>query len=106
MKTMTAPSTTIHIFTGNNIGPRGDMSSRSGSVRLTEVEHRESGSGCFETGIGEIQRRVAPRRGRPRWRGGGTDAAPGGGVAFGSCWTSGGRATPTALNTPLAHPGA
>src|SRR3954449_6903222 len=41
-----------------------------------------------------------------RWRGGGTDAAPGGGVAFGSCCTSGGRATPAALNTPPAQPGA
>lgn len=30
----TVPATAIHIFTGNNIAPRGDMASRSLSVRL------------------------------------------------------------------------
>lgn len=31
----TAPATTIHLFSGNNIGPKGDLASRSIEVRLT-----------------------------------------------------------------------
>ena len=34
-ETRTAPATTINFFTGNNIAPRGDLSSRSLKVRLT-----------------------------------------------------------------------
>jgi hypothetical protein len=33
--TRTVPATTINFFTGNNIGPRGDMASRSLQTRLT-----------------------------------------------------------------------
>jgi hypothetical protein len=33
--TWTVPATSIHIFTGNNIGPKGDLVSRALSVRLT-----------------------------------------------------------------------
>jgi hypothetical protein len=33
--TRTVPSTTVNMFTGNNISPRGDMASRSLQVRLT-----------------------------------------------------------------------
>jgi hypothetical protein len=31
----TVPATAVHVFTGNNIGPRGDMASRSLAARLT-----------------------------------------------------------------------
>jgi hypothetical protein len=31
---VTAPATTIHFFTGNNIGPKGDLASRSIEIRL------------------------------------------------------------------------
>ena len=31
----TVPATAVHVFTGNNIGPKGDMASRSLAARLT-----------------------------------------------------------------------
>jgi hypothetical protein len=42
---------------------------------------------------------VAPRRGRPRRQGSRAGPSSGGGVPVGICWTNGGNATPTALNT-------
>jgi len=86
----------------------------SGSrTQLTQVGHLVLRTYCYKTGIRKNQISVAPRRGRPRRRGGvaaatggGGGASAGGGWPAGTCRTSGGSATPTALNTAPEQPGA
>ena len=36
-ETRTVPASTVHVFTGNNIAPRGDMASRSLTARLAWI---------------------------------------------------------------------
>jgi hypothetical protein len=49
---------------------------------------------------------TTPRASAAAGRGGEAGSSAGGGLAVGICWTNGGNATPTALNTALAQPGA